>query len=302
MHSVFRIGVAVLAIAAIACGRMEQSSRSRPGDGAVIFQSTILTMDESRPTAEAVIIKDGDVLDLGAIDDLVQAYPGATFDERFLRRTLLPALVDVRLPSNALNVTEIPCQGGVTPEEIAALASGGEPVRIVAGGPAALAAVIEALRRLPEGAGSQRVAIEARGYVSAEAARMLTALGVPLVLSAEPPAAGCAASSDRRSEDAAPLLSGLIAIAATSEDASLLGAAAGYLQEGRAARLSPQEALEAITRDAATAIGDETTRGVIKRGRRAQFAILDRNPLATPADAWSGIVVETADLAAKPTE
>lgn len=303
MLSVLRIGIAVLAMAAAsACGRMEQSSRSRPGDGAVIYQSTILTMDERRPTAEAVIVKDGAVLDLGAIDDLVQAYPGASFDERFLRRTLLPAFIDVRQPPNALNVIEIPCQGGITPEEITALAAEDDPVRVVAGGPAALSSAIEAVRRWREGAMPGKVAIEARGAVSAEAARTLTALGVPLVLSPEPPAAGCAEPVDRTQDDTAPLLSGLIAIAATSEGTSLLGAAAGFLQEGGIVRLSPQEAIEAITRDAAFALGEEATRGVIKGGRRAQFAVLDRNPLATPADAWSEIAVETVDLPLTPVE
>jgi imidazolonepropionase-like amidohydrolase len=60
--------------------------------------------------------------------------------------------------------------------------------------------------------------------------------------------------------------------------------------------------LEAITIDAAHALGVETQRGVISAGRRADFAVLDRNPLTTPAEAWSLIVVEAAAPSAAPSD
>jgi hypothetical protein len=86
--------VIMLAIALAACGPMTQSSRSKPGDGAVIYQSTVITMDESRTGATAVAVKDGIILDVGDIDDLIEAYPGAVIDETFLRKTILPGFID----------------------------------------------------------------------------------------------------------------------------------------------------------------------------------------------------------------
>lgn len=291
-----RLSLAAIVAAAAACGRMEQSSRARPGDGAVIYQSTILTMDPRRPSAEAVIVDDGVIVDLGAIDDLVQAYPGAAFDERFLRRILLPALVDARLEPNALNVVEMPCQGGLTPEEFAALGSRGEQVRLIAGGPAALAAAIDAARRVSEPEALGQVTIEARGLVAAESVRALTEIGVPLVLSGDAVAEGCDAATSTAGEPAVRMLTGLIAIAPASGENSLIGAASRYLGGESAIQLSPLEALEAITTDAAFALGVEAERGMIAGGRRAVFAVLDRNPLATPAEAWGGIAVESVDL------
>lgn len=298
MLSLLRIGAAFIAISTLsACGRMEQSARARAGDGAVIYQSTILTMDSRRPSAEAVIVKDGVVIDLGAIDDLVQAYPGASFDERFLRRILLPAFIDVRLEPNALNVLEMPCQGGLLPEEIVSLGPLGEQVRVIAGGPAALAAAIDAVRRIPEAATRKRVTVEVRGPVDANAARMLTSLGVPLVLSGDPMAQGC----DQPELELAPaetVIAGLIAVAPATGEGSLLGAASQYLRGDGPIRLSVRDALEAITIDAARALGAEAERGVIAGGRRAVFAVLDRNPLATPGETWDSISVDIADLSA----
>ncbi|MFN3959762.1 MAG: amidohydrolase family protein [Parvularculaceae bacterium] len=297
MRFIVRLGAVIIAMAALgACGRMEQSPRARPGDGAVIYQSTILTMDPERPTAEAVIIKDGLVLDIGAIDDLVQAYPGASFDERFLRRTLLPAFVDARLPPNALNVTEIACQGAILPEEIAALASGDAPARIVVRGPAALAAAVGAVRRLRAEGSTAAIAIEAGEGVDGATAGALTAAGVALVLSDPPAESRCGPEDGFSALGAMDSISGLIAIAPSDEDASLLAAASRYLHDDGPVRLSPQDALEAITRDAAYALGEDSTRGVIKIGRLAAFAALDRNPLASPAEAWGAIAVEIVEL------
>jgi len=77
-----------------ACGRMEKSSRARPGDGAVIYPASVITMDPARPTATAVAVKDGKILAVGDIDDLVESYSGAEVDETFGRMTMLPGLID----------------------------------------------------------------------------------------------------------------------------------------------------------------------------------------------------------------
>jgi hypothetical protein len=79
---------------AVACGRMEKSSRARPGDGAVIYPASVITMDESRPTATAVAVKDGNVLAVGDLDDIVEGFSGAEVDETFGRMTILPGLID----------------------------------------------------------------------------------------------------------------------------------------------------------------------------------------------------------------
>ena len=292
----------LMAAEVAACGRMEQSARARPGDGAVIFQATILTMDSRRPAAEAMIVKDGAVLDLGSIDDLVQAYPGASFDERLLRRTVLPAFVDVRVSPNALKVLEVPCQGGLLAEDIVAAGADGAPVRVVASGRVALDAAIEAALRIPEEAAIGRVSVEARGQIDARGAQRLTATKVPLILSAEAVPESCDPGADPRagqSDAAAPAIAGVIALS-PSTNAGFLAAAAARLRIDGDVRLSPQEALEAITSDAAFALGAEMERGVIAVGRRADFAVLDRNPLATPAEAWASIDVQSFSAATAP--
>lgn len=85
---------ACAAVTLIACGKMTGSSRARPGDGAIIYQATIITMDPARPAADAVIVKDGTILAVGDIDDLVEGYSGAEIDETFLRKTILPGFID----------------------------------------------------------------------------------------------------------------------------------------------------------------------------------------------------------------
>lgn len=290
-----RLALVAMAALAGACGRMEQSARARPGDGAVIYQSTILTMDPNRPVADAVIIKNGAVIDLGSIDDLVQAYSGASFDERFLRKTLMPAFVDVRSPPNALKVLEVPCEGNLLMEEILSIGADGAPVRIVASDPTAMAAAAEAAARIPAGAAIGRVSVEARGAGTAAAGRAISQSGAALILSGDPAPEACGRTTpaDETIIGPAPVLSGRIALAPSAGDDNFLAAAGSFLREGADVRLSPQEALEAITADAAFALGLEAESGVIAPGRGARFAVLDRNPLATPGEAWGAIRLET---------
>jgi hypothetical protein len=300
MSLLSRLLVAVAFAASAACGRMEQSSRARPGDGAVIYQSTILTMDPRQPGAEAVIVKDGVIVDVGGIDDLVQSYPGAAFDERFLRRTLTPAFVDVRLPPNSAGVIQVPCQGALLSEEVLSALLKGAPFRVVALGQAALSSAIEAARRIPADAPIGRLSIEVRGAVASEAAELLTAINVPLILSGEPLPDTCdPPPRDGDGDGDARVISGVIAIAPAASDDRFLAAASERLLDGGSVRLSAQEALEAITVDAAFALGEETSRGVIAPGRRADFAVLDRNPLATPGDGWGAISVEIFSTSAQ---
>lgn len=56
-------------------------------------------------------------------------------------------------------------------------------------------------------------------------------------------------------------------------------------------KLSAQEALESITIDAAYALGLEQEIGSLAPGKFADFTILDRDPLETPANAWGDIEV-----------
>lgn len=55
--------------------------------------------------------------------------------------------------------------------------------------------------------------------------------------------------------------------------------------------LSAYEALEAVTLDAARAVGLDTEIGSIEVGKRADFTVLSANPLETPADAWEALAV-----------
>ena len=58
-----------------------------------------------------------------------------------------------------------------------------------------------------------------------------------------------------------------------------------------AERLTPEQALKAITLDAAWSLGLEDEIGSIKIGKRADFAILESNPLTTAPESWPDIEV-----------
>ncbi len=94
---IYRAAALFIALASVApagCGRMEQSSRARAGDGAVIFETNVITMDRSAPSATAIAVKDGRILAVGDINDLVEGYPGAKVDETFIRKTVMPGFID----------------------------------------------------------------------------------------------------------------------------------------------------------------------------------------------------------------
>lgn len=55
--------------------------------------------------------------------------------------------------------------------------------------------------------------------------------------------------------------------------------------------LSPDQALEAVTLDAARVLGLDDELGSIAPGKRADFTILDRDPLETPGAEWANIGV-----------
>lgn len=56
-------------------------------------------------------------------------------------------------------------------------------------------------------------------------------------------------------------------------------------------RLSAEQALRAITLDAAWSLGLEDELGSIEAGKRADFTVVDRNPLTTAADDWDDIEI-----------
>lgn len=56
-------------------------------------------------------------------------------------------------------------------------------------------------------------------------------------------------------------------------------------------KLSPEEALQSITIDAAFALGLETELGSIEPGKLADFTILSANPLETAGEDWDEIAV-----------
>ena len=57
-------------------------------------------------------------------------------------------------------------------------------------------------------------------------------------------------------------------------------------------RLTPHQALRAVTLDAAAALGLEEEIGSVRAGKRADFTVVDRDPFEVGVEAWSDVVVE----------
>jgi predicted amidohydrolase YtcJ len=101
--------------------------------------------------------------------------------------------------------------------------------------------------------------------------RSLSAAGVPVTVHSDAPLA-----------PPIPLLAASVHMTRTTREGSVF-----HAEE----KLSAMEALEAITLDAAYALGLEDEIGSIAPGKRADFTIVDANPLATPGEAWDDIGV-----------
>ncbi len=65
---------------------------------------------------------------------------------------------------------------------------------------------------------------------------------------------------------------------------------------GNNEKLTAKQALSTITTHAAWVLGLEEEIGSIEKGKKANFTIVDRNPLITPAEQWLDIKVETTVL------
>lgn len=369
--------ITALALAALiaACGKM--TPREEPGAGAVIYPSTILTMEEARPSATAVAVEDGEILAVGDIDDLVETYTGAEIDETFARMTLMPGLIDVsaetigEAPPPADGVTSAaalyrgesddaaiaarwaspdrsgyrlylvaaapatgaagagsapapvlpflrlppaPCGGGgddaPLTEAIAGARRAALGPRLRADDEAARGRVFAALESLGDAPGEEasggRAIIESAGRIGAGEIERAGALGAAIILRGDPPLAGCAPPIAIDDEDkvdaaaeavsasvvnAAPLPAGRIALSPGADRSFPLRAAGARLGAGEGERLSPREALEAVTIDAAFALGLESEIGSIAAGKRADFLALERNPFATAGEDWGAIVI-----------
>lgn len=378
---------ALVAVFPAGCGPMSKSSRDKPGAGAVIYEATIITMDPARPSATAVAVKDGRVLAVGDIDDLVEGYSGAMVDESFARLTILPGFIDVSASvidgarPAAAGVTSVAdaawrgeadkgaiaarwgspersgyglylvadetafgaAYGDEAPGMIGDLASGAVPApapvlpfaafaaascsenaadapaselaaafapywtaslgpRIRADNEAARARVFAALEALLRGGAGRRAIIEVAGPIGADELARAAMLGAGVIASDDELLEGCAAAQPVKddevddaeaagsevSEPVAPL-TGRIALSSRALGLVPLRAAGARIAAGEGLRLSPWEALEAITIDAAFALGREAEIGSIAPGKRADFTVLYGNPLATAAEEWGAI-------------
>ncbi len=101
--------------------------------------------------------------------------------------------------------------------------------------------------------------------------RSLSTAGVPVTVHSDAPLA-----------PPMPLLAASVHMTRTTREGSVFNADE---------KLSAMEALESITLDAAYALGLESELGSIAPGKRADFTILDANPLATPGEDWNEIGV-----------
>ena len=93
--------------------------------------------------------------------------------------------------------------------------------------------------------------------------------------------------SDLTMAPARPLLLAQVAATRRSLDGT---------QHAPSERLAPEAALRAVTIEAAAALGLEEEIGSIRAGKRADFTVVDRDPLETPASRWDEIEVEATVL------
>ncbi len=71
---------------------------SDSADGVVIFRArSVITMDATRPRAEAVAVRAGRIVGVGALDSLVAGFEGARIDDQFAESTIVPGLIDQHL-------------------------------------------------------------------------------------------------------------------------------------------------------------------------------------------------------------
>ncbi|MBL4871704.1 MAG: hypothetical protein JKX72_12210, partial [Robiginitomaculum sp.] len=64
-------------------------------DTTIIYSAkTILTLDEKRPLAQAIAVKDGTIRAVGSLSDLKSQYPEAKTDTRFDNQVIVPGLID----------------------------------------------------------------------------------------------------------------------------------------------------------------------------------------------------------------
>ncbi len=63
-------------------------------DVSIYAGATVLTMDPNSPLAEAIAVKDGEILGVGALKALKKDFKGAVIDDTFEGKTLTPGLID----------------------------------------------------------------------------------------------------------------------------------------------------------------------------------------------------------------
>ena len=71
----------------------ESEQTPMPGEGATIFAAaSVVTMTED--VGDAVAVRDGRIVAIGARDVLIDQLPGAALDEGFADKTIIPGLID----------------------------------------------------------------------------------------------------------------------------------------------------------------------------------------------------------------
>ena len=202
----------------------------------------------------------------------------------------------------------------IQPNEIAATVQpyweAGYDVRIHSNGDAAQTATLDALEALRESNGDLRFVFEHAGLFSPEQVTRASSLGAGISAASHyvyylgeayqgplgPERGGWISPLASLSEVGVPVT--LHSDAPLAPPLPLLAASVHLTRATREGgvltpeeKLSAQEALEAITVDAAYAMRMEDQIGAIKPGLLADFTVLDANPLDTPGEVWGDIAV-----------